>query len=93
MSEVKFTPGAWYLEDHGYTFIVSKPGDGYITRDVCRMDASTMAAFEQKANAHLIAAAPELYELLQEIYEWTTHKSTPWAVKTKTALAKARGEA
>ena len=52
----KHTPGPWVLENRGYKFIVSKPGDGYITRDVCRMDASTMSAFEQEANARLIAA-------------------------------------
>ena len=62
--ELKHTPGPWDLDVRGYTFIVSG-GIGYITRDVCRMDASTMAAFEQKANARLIAAAPDLLEALQ----------------------------
>ncbi|MBU6190660.1 MAG: hypothetical protein KGR68_15195 [Betaproteobacteria bacterium] len=61
----KHTPGPWVLENRGYKFIVSKPGDGYITRDVCRMDASTMSAFAQEANARLIAAAPELLEALR----------------------------
>ena len=65
MSKLKqHTPGPWALDDRGYKFIVSA-GDGYITRDVCRMDSSTMAAFAQEANARLIAAAPELLEALQ----------------------------
>lgn len=51
------TPGPWHLDDCGYMFIISKPGDGYITRNVCRMDSSTMSAFSQKANAAYIAAA------------------------------------
>lgn len=60
------TPGPWTLEDRGYKFIVHKPGDGYITRDVCRMDSSTMAAFSQEANARLISAAPDLLKALKE---------------------------
>lgn len=56
----KHTPGPWKLDDRGYKYIVHKPGDGYITRDICRMDSSTMAAFAQEANARLIVAAPEL---------------------------------
>lgn len=56
----KHTPGPWTLDDRGYKYIVHKPGDGYITRDICRMDSSTMAAFAQEANARLIAAAPDL---------------------------------
>ena len=56
----KHTPGPWTLDDRGCKYIVHKPGDGYITRDICRMDSSTMAAFAQEANARLIAAAPDL---------------------------------
>lgn len=59
------TPGPWTLDDRGCKFIVHKTGDGYITRDICRMDGSTMAAFAQEANARLIAAAPELLAALQ----------------------------
>lgn len=55
MSE-QHTQGRLVLEDRGYTFIVSKPGDGYVTRDVCRMDGSTMAAFDQRANARRLVA-------------------------------------
>jgi hypothetical protein len=62
MSE--YTPGPWSLVDRGYTYIVSG-GIGYITRDVCRMDGSTMAALEQRANARLIAAAPATLEALE----------------------------
>lgn len=61
----KYTPGPWVLENRGCKYIVSKPGDGYITRDVCRLDGSTMSAFAQEANARLIAAAPELLEALR----------------------------
>ena len=59
------TPGPWTLEDRCYKYIIHKPGDGYITRDVCRMDDSTMSAFSQKANARLIAAAPDMLNALR----------------------------
>ena len=64
-SVAQHSPAPWVLEDRGYKLIVSKPGDGYITRDVCRMDASTMSAFNQAANARLIAAAPEMLAALE----------------------------
>jgi hypothetical protein len=60
----KHTPGPWKVEHRGYKYIVSKSRDGYITRDVCRMDGSTMAAFAQEANAHLISAAPDMLDVL-----------------------------
>ena len=94
----KHTPGPWTLEDHGYKFIVSKPGDGYITRDVCRMDASTMAAFAQEANARLIAAAPEqnsaligLLELVEEL-DCLAASNDPRAIAAHAAVAKVQGE-
>lgn len=90
------TPGPWTIENHGSTYIISKPGDGYITRDVCRMDGSTMSAFAQKANAHLIAAAPDLLEALQEII--SAADGDGWSQldagfsKARAAIARARGK-
>lgn len=46
---------------------------------------------QDEANAHIASAAPEMLNLLQEIYDWTGYKKTPWAVKTKLALDKAKG--
>lgn len=85
------TPGPWDLEDHGYKYVISKPGEGYITRDVCRMDGSTMAAFDQKANARLIAAAPELLAALKELDAKPEHTNS-W-LKARAAIAKAEGRA
>jgi hypothetical protein len=45
-----------------------------------------------KANARLIAAAPELYEALQEAVVYS-EAEFPWTVRARAALAKARGEA
>lgn len=87
----KHTPGPWTLEDHGYKFIVSKPGDGYITREVCRMDGSTMAAFHQKGNARLIAAAPDLLEVLKDYHAFAASDAL-YARRVLAAIAKATGE-
>lgn len=103
MTEPKFTPGPWELEDRAIKYIIHKPGEGHITRDICRMDSSTMAAFSQKANAHLIAAAPDLYKALAHLepyldaivcYASTIEEHPPngFILETKAALAKARGE-
>jgi hypothetical protein len=62
-----YTPGPWILDDRGYSYIVANSRGEYVTRDVCRMDASTMAAFEQQGNAKLIAAAPELLAAIQKV--------------------------
>ena len=102
MSNSKHTPGPWSLKDCGYKFIVSKTGDGYITRDVCRMDGSTMAAFAQEANARLIAAAPDLLAVVKQMQsalsrcfgahapdEGDRHRALAQA---RAAIAKATGE-
>lgn len=86
----KHTPGPWAVEDRGCRFIVSKEGDGYITRDVCRMDGSTMSAFAQEANAHLIAAAPDLLEALHYAVRQVPELITVPGIRA--AIAKAEGE-
>lgn len=37
--------------------IVEAPGDGFVTRDICRHDGSTMAAFWREDNLRVIAEA------------------------------------
>ena len=95
----KHTPGPWSLEDRGYKFIVHKHGEGYVTRDVCRLDGSTMSAFNQAANAHLIAAAPDLLEVVEDAVDaWETHCESgdmmqgDWVRDARAAIAKARGQ-
>lgn len=66
MIEPKFTPGPWSLLFNDKTKVVLEQ------QGVAVFIADTYAGFtkseeEQKANAALIAAAPEMYEGLKEI--------------------------
>jgi len=89
----KHTPGPWTLDDRGYKYIVHKPGDGYITRDICRMDSSTMAAFAQEANARLIAAAPDLLNAVLFLLGNPDNRISRADVNAaRAAIAKATGE-
>ena len=67
----KFTGGKWTADDYGcYVFahgtdmmICQMRGEGYLRSKEGLSDEEIMAV--QEANARLIAAAPEMYELLR----------------------------
>jgi hypothetical protein len=65
MGEVKFTSGPWWYQEKSdaYTHIV-RAGEN---RFLCQLAQDTSG--ESEANAHLISAAPELYEALIGISE------------------------
>lgn len=93
MSELKATPGPWeYVKlSHGSVYIRSlKDGaDGYLA------DVFLSRPGECKANARLIAAAPDLYESLSsalELLEAISPLEGDVERKARSALAKARGE-
>lgn len=99
MGEAKFTPGPWGL-DAG--FESSKPGDFdeywqvHDGADAIACSANCYAE-NREANAHLIAAAPELYEALDNIATAThngfnIHENSVLIAEARAALAKARGE-
>lgn len=96
MSAPKWTPGPWIVEGRGpnmkVIFAGLTPGN--------RLSPCFLADDDQEANAHLIAAAPELYEALCRLIppEQEFHmRETPgdfhedWH-SALAALAKARGE-
>jgi len=107
MSEAKFTKGPWRVE--GGTTVVwgacnpddlSNYGMGYPVTD-CRITPVSNSSWcqgpeyeEGYANAHLIAAAPELYESLQDVLGLfpLEFKESPMVAFALAALAKARGE-
>ena len=87
MSEAKFTKGPWNYED-GCEVIYDDEGNV-----VCDTVGSTTRE-HYDYNAHLIAAAPEMYEILLECLddELEMHGTTSLSNKISQSLAKARGE-
>lgn len=90
----KHTPGPWEIANGEGVVVYGQPIRTY---EVSARDGSFWIAQVQHAvhptigaeNAHLIAAAPEMYEAL----EWITKNCDgPAFGKAKAALAKARGE-
>lgn len=102
MSDAKFTKGPWNLPDVGTargSVLVSRGGPHSDWKGmVCSVDAGNYAASAEEglANAHLIAAAPEMYEAIREAVEDAEKAVNPSArifgyEKFKAALAKAEG--
>ena len=86
MSEPKFTPGPWLFSSY-------KSGNSVIVTDGKEFDVATVNYPNRDANAHLIAAAPELYEALEELLIQTRqYGHEPEIAMAEAALAKARGE-
>jgi len=103
MSETKFTPGPWHWVDHGSFINIESKDCSSIT------SLFSYATPEiEEPNAHLIAAAPDLYEALKKAAEvfraYQSHheanrhtdkaeRNKFYAEQIEAALAKARGEA
>ena len=86
MSEVKFTKGEWKVERfvNNKGFEISFNDDGEVVADYVY----------EEADAHLIAAAPEMYNLLERL---TSHNNCKKDIihllgEADSLLAKARGE-
>ena len=100
MSEPKFTPGPWQwsMVSGDYRTLVNEELDTII--DSAGTEDMWLCSENIDANASLIAAAPELFELLKEALEdWDETNfdeeypyRIDWADKARAALAKARGE-
>ena len=94
MSQAKFTPGPWVVyKDLPTDVVVSQSGEC----SLATLDCGCGSRKTQRANAHLIAAAPELYVALEALIkecDMCGHPDEPEAVEiARSALAKARGEA
>jgi hypothetical protein len=80
-----FTKGEWYTYPNG----VGCDGFAIVVTPIGRL----IAPDEEKANAHLIAAAPEMYNVLQDIVDLRIDDECTINIKAiKQLLAKARGE-
>ena len=102
----KWTAGPWETRDGKKTLFIVQPHQfiesGIYVAEVSLaawhpVGISMVAREEKKANARLIAAAPELYEALEYAlkccYEGDVSEYEPssWMAKARAALAKARG--
>ncbi len=87
MTEVKHTPGpwVWVKDDSGYPVTDLKSEDGGIVMQVYESHGG--GDMPNKANARLIAAAPDLLEALQVI---VTDCSQVWSEGEFPALKQAR---
>lgn len=110
MSEPKFTPWPWKADLERYPIFIESETERWPLPDEVEGWTSAFVANvgDNKANAHLIAAAPELYEALEEVLAAERFSNRPpetitqaeeklrrieqAVVKAEAALAKARGE-
>lgn len=94
MSKPKFTPGPWRVGANGATIFEPKENP----RTIGTLTKAPMILNETKANAHLIAAAPCMFEALEKIEKTLlekhqgTENHTYELMLISGALAKARGE-
>jgi hypothetical protein len=91
-----FTPGPWFIDPKYPKVVQSKSNDENDMRDpvICEMYNSDFVTPEhQEANAKLIAAAPELLEVLNEYANGEPLNEVKWYEKVKQAIAKAEGRA
>lgn len=94
MAKTKFTPGPWSIfgplsDKYDPAYRVSAERTLSLTVSAC---PDGFVQGENKANAHLIAAAPELYEALELLLSAQGQMEEKAIKMAKVALAKARGE-
>ena len=100
-----FTPGPWWFSPHGaHGRVLEVEGLGEVTFPFGYIEAETQTPMfelgtvsgikraENTANAHLIAAAPELYEALALLVEPSDGHDKMNLKFALLALAKARGD-
>lgn len=92
MSEAKFTKGPWVAISNGSYFNIGPANEDSIVPvypDVC-----IGVMHHDEANAYLIAAAPEMYEMLEDFKDFAISQGWKRSIVTaaEEILAKARGE-
>lgn len=99
----KFTSGPWRVRDSGPQFCSLTPGSKMFVLEqsspdelhigfACSWINDPEDAIEAKANAHLLAAAPDLYEALANLENDAGQIPEHAWQMVQAALAKARGE-
>jgi hypothetical protein len=91
-----FTPGSWVAISDAGTYEVDADAGMLGCQPICRMGNVFTA---KAANAHLIAAAPDLYEALMRCLNFIENNESEFGETldsgdcARAALAKARGDA
>ena len=84
MNQFKGTPGPWKVADYDHCLavecIVNGIGHTVVTDQFCYPNFKQNKDPEKQANAALIAAAPEMLEMLQEIADEMSLQGTNAAV-------------
>ena len=65
MTQATHTQGPWWCDEYGYVVVGSR--EKYLT--IAEIDCSIFKKAEREANAHLIAAAPDLLAALETALE------------------------
>lgn len=99
MSEAKHTPGPWHvLLSNGAAFEIGDDSDANKANILCTRYKWEERAAEMLANIRLMAAAPDMLDVLQRIAEYADdatpiHPSDNLIVDVRAAIAKATGSA
>jgi len=82
-NKVSFTPGPWEIE-------IRDNESNKEQLSICSNDGETLAYINKYEDSVLIAAAPEMFEMLETILNETD--DAVWVSKIESILNKARGE-
>lgn len=97
MSEVKHTPGPWVIDpiliqvkDGGNCPAYIRDQNNVIIADMNFNIPAGIGSKECTANAKLISAAPDMYEIIKELYDWAqaTQRFGPIYPKIEAAIKK-----
>jgi len=99
MREAKFTKGPWVVHLNKVGVVDTSDTQSYGMLDVVAVVDAWDFAKQHEHNAHLIAAAPELYEALTQLIddlintdEEGLFELSETVIRCRLALSKARGE-
>jgi len=87
VSDTKFTKGPWEVDNGARIYCDDLTGS--IVAEACGFEFVSRCKEEEIANAHLIAAAPEMYAMLDDLRQYVGDESRE---EIEELLAKARGE-